>query len=74
MSTNITYFCPECDHEFNVSVSPIVPAQTYGDPEKCHPQEGGECIPDECPNCGIGIDANVCHEEASQVEEDIEEE
>jgi hypothetical protein len=50
----------ECEHEFELSVgyTPIIPAQTYGPPENCYPEEGGgfEATPDECPKCGHTID------------------
>lgn len=50
----------ECEHEFELSVNytPLIPARTYGPPENCSPEEGGdfEATPDECPKCGHAID------------------
>ena len=71
--TTISYTCSHCGQDFDIAVSPIIPAQTYGDPDKCHPAEGGECDPDECPECGEKVDESKCHEAASEVEKEYNE-
>ena len=52
----ITYNCRECDHEFEISVTPIREARTCGRPEDCYPAEGGEFEPGACPECGWEVD------------------
>jgi endogenous inhibitor of DNA gyrase (YacG/DUF329 family) len=52
----VTYTCPECEREFDVLAYPVIPARLGGPPEMCHPAEGGEIEPEECPGCGREID------------------
>ena len=52
----VRYECPACSAVFSVTATPVIPAQIYGPPENCHPEEGGEIEPDECNTCGLGID------------------
>jgi predicted RNA-binding Zn-ribbon protein involved in translation (DUF1610 family) len=64
-STTITWTCPKCEAETEVTVYHFIPAQTYGPPENCYPEEGGEIEPEECPNCGAEIDIGAAHERAA---------
>lgn len=50
------YTCPKCQEETEIDVAPMIPAKTWGPPENCHPAEGGEIDPDECPKCGVKWD------------------
>jgi len=70
---NIFYTCKKCEHEFEVDITPFVPAQTYGPPEYCYPAEGGECDPTECPKCNALIDQEEVSERASEREIDFDE-
>jgi ribosomal protein L37AE/L43A len=63
-ATTITWACPKCETETEVTVYPVISAQTYGPPENCYPEEGGEIEPEECPNCGAEIDSGAAHEQA----------
>lgn len=62
----ITWTCPMCLLETEVTISPIIPAQTYGPPESCYPEEGGEIDIDECAHCGHGIAQDKILEAASE--------
>jgi len=44
-----------CDVSFDIS--PRIPARTSGDPDECHPAEGGEI-----ENLVVKLDGNVIHE------------
>ena len=57
----ITYTCQseDCEHKFEVNVSPIIPAKIYGPPETCYPAEGGEIEPENCPNCNKEVDCDL---------------
>jgi hypothetical protein len=70
----ITHVCPSCEYEFEITVSELIPAQTYGPPENCYPEEGGECSPSECPLCGEDIDQNEMIERAGEREDRYNEE
>lgn len=69
MSRNakIDYTCKKCEKAFPMEVSPIIPAKTYGPPENCYPEEGGEIDPEECPHCGEPVD---CEKVWERVEDD----
>ena len=60
----ITYKCKneDCGEEFEISTTPCVPAKIYGPPEHCHPAEGGEYEPGECPECGLEADEDTVYE------------
>lgn len=54
------YRCLVCYYEFEIEVeyTRYIPAQTYGPPESCSPEEGGDfCIlgDDKCPKCGTQV-------------------
>ena len=55
---SLFYTCKneDCAKEFTLLCHPYVPAKIYGPPENCHPEEGGEIEPEECPFCGQEID------------------
>jgi ribosomal protein L37AE/L43A len=63
-ATTITWTCPKCEAETEVTVYPVIPAQTYGPPENCYPEEGGEIEPEECEKCGAEIDNGAAHAQA----------
>lgn len=51
----ITYHCPDCGSDTEVTVYPVVRGRYYGPPEDCYPDEGGFIEPDECDSCGRKI-------------------
>lgn len=67
----------DCGHEFEIEVSPEIPAKTYGPPESCYPAEGGEVDPTECPKCGKEVDVEraleTAHDYDQAAREDAEE-
>lgn len=63
---NIFYTCTECDHEFEIDVEPITPAQTYGPPENCYPAEGGGFEPETCPECDHPVKAEKVYDDAAE--------
>lgn len=65
----ILYTCPGCGTEYEVKVWPIIPAQTYGPPENCYPEEGGD-IDGSCPNCNVEPDQAKCYELAGDDDRD----
>lgn len=69
----IWYDCPKCEHEHEVNVWPVIPAQTYGPPESCSPEEGGEFEPTICDKCGAAFDADAVNEKASDKAESDQE-
>jgi transcription elongation factor Elf1 len=68
----IFWTCPNCEHETEVNVSPVIPAQTYGPPESCYPEEGGEIEPEKCEECGRKIPQDEAQERASEKAQDDE--
>lgn len=71
----LIYQCPHCREIAVITAYPIIPAKTYGPPEHCHPEEGGEIDPEECPSCGAILAMDKIEEfmsglEKSQREED----
>ena len=66
----VSYTCPECDKTFDVSAYPTIPAKVSGPPEHCHPAEGGEIEPDECPGCGHEIDSDDVSDLVADATED----
>jgi hypothetical protein len=66
----IFWECPACGKETIVLAIPIIPAQTYGPPENCYPQEGGEIEPTQC-ECGREIDADDVQERAAEKTQDF---
>jgi len=67
-TTTVQWLC-QCGRETAVRVWPIVPARVNGDPERGHPEEGGDIEPDEC-ECGKPICGGACLELASEQEWD----
>ncbi len=61
----------ECGHEFEIGVSPIIPAQLSGPPENCYPAEGGEVDTSECPKCGKEINENIAQDMADEKARDV---
>jgi hypothetical protein len=69
---HVWFTCPGCTHEFEVGVSPFVPARLYGPPENCSPAEGGEVQEIYCPNCDREFDdydLETIQERASEKED-----
>lgn len=66
----INYQCANCDHDFEVSVSPIIPAKISGPPENCYPAEGGEIDPCECPKCTVGVDEETIYDATEDARND----
>jgi hypothetical protein len=61
----VFWTCPKCEAETELTVWPVIPAQIYGPPENCYPEEGGEYEPTECPNCNQPIESEDAHERAA---------
>jgi hypothetical protein len=70
---HITWTCPKCEQETDVTVYPLIPAKTYGPPERCHPEEGGDHEPGECEHCGAEIPNDDAYEQASKQARDSDE-
>ena len=60
----VDWTCESCGRETEVTVYPIIPAQLYGPPENCYPEEGGEIDPDKC-ECGKDLPAEELWEKAA---------
>ena len=71
-AVKVFWACKNCGVEMEVSVTPVKPAQTYGPPENCYPEEGGEHEPENC-ECGWPIDSDAVQEKASSKLSDMEE-
>lgn len=69
----IFWTCRNCHHENEINVTPVIPARTYGPPENCSPEEGGEIEPSECQNCGADFPQDECIERAAEKERETEE-
>lgn len=63
-AVKVYWKCENCGAETEVSVTLITPAQTYGPPENCSPEEGGEHEPENC-ECGQPIDSDTVQEKAA---------
>jgi hypothetical protein len=50
-----THSC-ECGKDTEIIVYPYIPAITSHQYEDNEEAEGGYCDPEECPECGCGID------------------
>jgi len=50
-----THSC-ECGKDTEIVVYPYIPAITSHQYEDNEEAEGGYCDPEECPECGCGID------------------
>lgn len=53
-----TVTCPdsECEADIDVAFYPGRPAQTYGPPERCYPEDPADLdSPDKCVECGRAI-------------------
>lgn len=69
------YCCKNCDHEFTLDIeyTPYIPAQTYGPPENCYPEEGGDfdiIKNDHCPKCDSKVDNDSVKTEFFESQED----
>ena len=64
-STTVTWTCPACERETEVTVHAVIPGRLWGPPENCYPEEGGEIEPDQCPRCDHIIDSAWCHDNAN---------
>lgn len=69
------YRCRNCDHEFEIEfeLTPLIPAMTYGPPENCSPEEGGDFTlisPEECPECKTPVNQDIANQEAIDKQED----
>ena len=69
----IDYTCRDCGHEFSVVVYPSIPARIFGPPETCHPAEGGELDPPECPECNADVDEEDVRNQAEAIENSLRE-
>lgn len=58
------YTCPDCGEESEVEVTPFISGKTWGPPESCYPDEGGEVEPEACPHCGIKWDTTKISKQA----------
>jgi len=73
-SIGIKYTCKKCEEDFYINVTLPTPAQTYGPPEKCYPEEPGDCDPPECEECGEEVVYPVAMELAREYVEALDEE
>ena len=75
MSKPITLYwtCENCEEHFCVEAVPVTPARTYGPPESCSPEEGGEYEPTECPTCEHSIPAEGVAEKLAAHFDSVEE-
>lgn len=66
----------ECEGLITFLVSPYIPAWTYGPPENCCPDEGGdiEGWDDNCKKCGREVDSAFIEENMSEIFRKAEEE
>jgi hypothetical protein len=51
-----SFTCPDCEKQTDIIVYPYIPAITSHCYDDNEPPDGGYCDPEECPECGCGID------------------
>lgn len=75
MSGPITFLfiCPNCKHEQEVGMWPIIPARTWGPPENCSPEEGGEVENGTCEQCGHEFSEDAVREKGINISKDLRE-
>lgn len=70
----IFYVCTNCDHEFelNLEYSDYAPAQVYGPPENCYPEEGGEVyiLNSDCTKCNAPVDEDKAAQQLWEILDD----
>lgn len=67
--SEMNYRCRNCNLTFEIKfeMTPLIPARTYGPPENCEPESGGEFTlisPEECPECKTKVDEEIAQQGA----------